>query len=212
MLVSDSVDSAVQTACEKDYDEDALCLQKAAKIVRCEMLKHSYVSDGTFAPNCQRESVPASLLALLSMILNPVNLDLTNAPSSQVALFHNCYSLMSLQVSLTQVLFDTLQPESLLCLCTLDYLCTLVLGKKDRVEHMHAIGLSISYVRVLELPTNISHGSLQLFEQEKCVCPPNLKLGVFTTAVVDNLDHNPSSTTFWILSWNRDINVSTPHC
>lgn len=29
---------------------------------------------------------------------------------------------------------------------------------------------------------------------EKVVCPPQLRGGVFTTAAVDNIDHNPSST------------------
>ena len=30
---------------------------------------------------------------------------------------------------------------------------------------------------------------------EGLVCPPVLKKGLFTTAAVDNIDHNPSSTT-----------------
>ena len=60
---------------------------------------------------------------------------------------------------------------------------------------MHALDLSISYARVLELSTDISRKSIDLFEQEQCVCPPNLKCGLFTTAAVANLDHNPSSTT-----------------
>lgn len=33
------------------------------------------------------------------------------------------------------------------------------------------------------------------FDVEQVVCPPMLKDGVFTTAAVDNLDHNPSATT-----------------
>lgn len=31
--------------------------------------------------------------------------------------------------------------------------------------------------------------------QENAVCPSNLRLGLLTTAAVDNIDHNPSSTT-----------------
>lgn len=30
--------------------------------------------------------------------------------------------------------------------------------------------------------------------ENDCVCPPNLKQGLFTTAAVDNIDHNPRST------------------
>ena len=33
------------------------------------------------------------------------------------------------------------------------------------------------------------------FQAEKVVCPSNLKLKLFTTSAVDNIDHNPSSTT-----------------
>lgn len=31
--------------------------------------------------------------------------------------------------------------------------------------------------------------------KDNCVCPPHLTSGVFTTAAVDNIDHNPRSTT-----------------
>ncbi len=33
------------------------------------------------------------------------------------------------------------------------------------------------------------------FSREQVVCPPMLHGNVFTTAAVDNIDHNPSSTT-----------------
>ena len=32
------------------------------------------------------------------------------------------------------------------------------------------------------------------FEMEKVVCSPKLRLELFTTAAIDNIDHNPSST------------------
>ena len=35
----------------------------------------------------------------------------------------------------------------------------------------------------------------QQFHHEQVVCPPKLRENVFTTAAVDNIDHNPSSTT-----------------
>ena len=33
------------------------------------------------------------------------------------------------------------------------------------------------------------------FEEENAVCPINLRTGLFTTSALDNIDHNPSSTT-----------------
>ena len=35
----------------------------------------------------------------------------------------------------------------------------------------------------------------KLFQQDQVVCPPKLQNNLFTTAAVDNIDHNPSSTT-----------------
>lgn len=32
------------------------------------------------------------------------------------------------------------------------------------------------------------------YKEDNCVCPPNLKYGLFTTAAIDNIDHNPTST------------------
>ena len=34
-----------------------------------------------------------------------------------------------------------------------------------------------------------------LYESDDLVCPPSLKQSIFTTSAVDNLDHNPSSST-----------------
>ncbi|CAC5372614.1 unnamed protein product [Mytilus coruscus] len=34
----------------------------------------------------------------------------------------------------------------------------------------------------------------QQYQEEGYVCPPSLRIGLFTTAAVDNIDHNPSST------------------
>jgi len=58
-----------------------LCLSKAAKIVRGEMLKHSYLFDGAFKSNCQEYSVPPSMLALVVMILNPTSLEANHLPA-----------------------------------------------------------------------------------------------------------------------------------
>ena len=57
------------------------------------------------------------------------------------------------------------------------------------------LGLSISYDRVLRLSAEMGNRVCQRFHMEQVVCPPMLKGSVFTTAAVDNLDHNPSATT-----------------
>ena len=67
--------------------------------------------------------------------------------------------------------------------------------KRTLVDKLYSLGLSISYDRVLELSTDLGNSVCSRFESEGVVCPPKLNKGVFTTAAMDNIDHNPSSTT-----------------
>ena len=54
--------------------------------------------------------------------------------------------------------------------------------------------LCISYDCILKISTELGNNICYYYEQEKVICPPPLKGGIFTTAAVDNIDHNPSST------------------
>ena len=57
------------------------------------------------------------------------------------------------------------------------------------------IGISISYDRVLEITKDLGTAVVTRAQEEGVVCPTLLRKGLFTTCAVDNLDHNPSSTT-----------------
>ena len=63
------------------------------------------------------------------------------------------------------------------------------------VDNLYDLGLSVSYDRVMSISTNLGNGVCRRFEEEQVVCPTNLRKGLFTTAAIDNIDHNPSSTT-----------------
>ena len=67
--------------------------------------------------------------------------------------------------------------------------------KKTLIDTLHNIGLCISYNRILVISTESANAVCETFEKEGVVCPPKLLNNVFTTAAVDNIDHNPSSTT-----------------
>ena len=61
---------------KRDYTEDAYALSKVANIIRRDMLQHdTYTFTGSFTSRCQEASVPASLKALVSMILHGTKLD-----------------------------------------------------------------------------------------------------------------------------------------
>ena len=67
--------------------------------------------------------------------------------------------------------------------------------KKELVDRLSHLGLSISYDRVLQLSAQMGNSVCQQFHRERVVCPPKMRGKVFTTAAVDNIDHNPSATT-----------------
>jgi hypothetical protein len=67
--------------------------------------------------------------------------------------------------------------------------------KKQLIDILFQYGLCISYNRVLGISTQLGEAAVERFVSEGVVCPPKLRQGVFTTAAVDNIDHNPSSTT-----------------
>ncbi len=57
------------------------------------------------------------------------------------------------------------------------------------------MGISISYNRVLELEEWIATAVCEQFGEDGVVAPACLRKGLFTVGALDNLDHNPSSTT-----------------
>ena len=67
--------------------------------------------------------------------------------------------------------------------------------KRELIDKMAHLGMSISYDRVLRLSTQMGNKVCEQFHHEQVVCPPKLRANVFTTAAVDNIDHNPSSAT-----------------
>ena len=60
---------------------------------------------------------------------------------------------------------------------------------------MYDNGLCISYDRLLSISTGVANSVCAKYEDDGIVCPPKLSNHLFTTAAVDNIDHNPSSTT-----------------
>ena len=67
--------------------------------------------------------------------------------------------------------------------------------KRELVDRLYSLGLSISYDRVLRISAELGNNLCQRYHNDQVVCPPSLKGNVFTTSAVDNIDHNPSSTT-----------------
>ena len=67
--------------------------------------------------------------------------------------------------------------------------------KRDLVDRLYHLGMSISYDHVLRLFAQMGSNACKQFHQDHVICPLKLRSKVFTSAAVDNIDHNPTSTT-----------------
>ena len=66
---------------------------------------------------------------------------------------------------------------------------------KRLIEMLYHMGISVSYDRIMELEDWLATSVCERFEEDGVVSPPCLRNGLFTVGALDNLDHNPSSTT-----------------
>ena len=67
--------------------------------------------------------------------------------------------------------------------------------KGGLVDKLFSLILRISYNHVLCLSAEMGSWECQLFQAEQMICPPIIHGSALITAAVDNIDHNPSSTT-----------------
>ena len=63
------------------------------------------------------------------------------------------------------------------------------------MDRLSQLGISISYDHILHLTTQIENSVSQHFHLEQVVCPPKMCGAVFTTAAIENINHNPSEMT-----------------
>ena len=67
--------------------------------------------------------------------------------------------------------------------------------KRELVDRFSHLGISISYTHVIALSAQMGNSACQQFHREQVVCSPKIRSNVFTTSAIENIDHNPSSTT-----------------
>ena len=99
------IGKALKQVCEQDFDSQALILAKAPKIVRHDIFAQKQIFNRTFSKDCQNESTPSSLTALVSMVLSEPDIKaqttLTEHPQSQACkaisqlLIYNCTKVNS---------------------------------------------------------------------------------------------------------------------
>lgn len=179
-----------------DYSEDTV-LAKAAKIIRSRMLSHNSKFSGSLQAGCL-ESVPTTLLQFVCMIEHGADIKSQlefGASKTAIAiaqlLQYNCHSRIQNTTGSHRHSKNRETPFPI-------YVGLSVFAKtrkKHLIEMLHAHGLCISYDRVMEISAQLGDAVITKYVDEGVVCPPVLKKGLFTTAAIDNIDHNPTSTT-----------------
>ena len=168
----------------KKKDSKAWYLPKAANIVRRDILKVKNLVNGSFDPECQKDAIPASLRTLRRMMIKGPTTKVYQADSRA------CLTVTQL------VVFNSIsrgrnRPESRECPLPIYTALKMHGATRDKSlrDTFYKLGMCISYDRLLSISTAVT-----ISVSEGVVCASKLRRGLFTTAVVDNIDHNPSPT------------------
>ena len=180
-----------------DFSE-AVIIAKAAKILRKCILDHPSRFDGTIPEGSVRNATPPLLLQFVGMVEHGSDIKsqlrfgaLKSDQAIAQLLQFNCYSRYKEGAATHRHSKDRETPFPVYMGLSV-YTKT---RKRQLVEMLHEHGLSISYDRVLEISAQLGDATVNKYVEEGVVCPPVLRKGLFTTAVMDNIDHNPTATT-----------------
>lgn len=194
----DDVGLALMNSCLSNFDDDGICLGKAAEIIRRDIMSMQSAFDGSFASGCQEASVPKSLVALVSMIIEGTSITNKNTDENrqstlsmaQLLQYNSCVKPRT-GSSRTRHSRNRETPLPL-------YLGMMIHAhtrKRELVDSLFHLGLSVSYDRVMDVSMDMGTAAGNQYEKDGVVCPLILRKGLFTTAAVDNIDYNPSSNT-----------------
>ena len=177
---------------------EAIHLAKAAGMIRNDMLHHKSQFDCTSHDICPEDAVPSSLLQFVCMIEHGADIKSQlqhGASKSDLAmaqlLQYNCFAKYKADAQIHRHSKDRETPLAV-------YIGLSVFAKtrkRQLIDMLHENGLSITYDRVLEISAQLGEAVVAQYVQDGVVCPPGLRKQVFTTAAVDNIDHNPTATT-----------------
>ena len=182
LAFDEDIGGALTTACEFDSDLDALYLVKAAQIVRRHMFQTAEKFCGSFTPDCQKRSVPQHLIDLVQMILEGPSIDCQDdvqcVPAvlsiSQLLVF-NAVKFARKQTEVTKVRHSASQETPLPLYLSL--MLHAETRKKELVDKLYAVGLCVSYDRLLQLSAGLSNNAHNSFDLTTGVCPPGLHQG-----------------------------------
>ena len=186
-------DVKLERAKKRGRDTASENTNSGKKQPRCQ----SVDNDEKFGSGCQQQSVPSTLKTLVSMLLNGANLRDQDCADSQANLTISQTILFNFKkhASFAKSL-HSLDREPPLPLYIRMKIHTETKSKNKKIiTQLYDLGLSVSYNRVLQLESQLATAVCEDFLEKKAVVPASQYHGLFTTGTLDNMDHNPSSTT-----------------
>ena len=162
------------------------------------MLKKTSGFNGKFDAACQENSVTPSLLLLIRMILEGPTVEHSEKSIAQNQARLTIAQLITFN-SVSHIKSDsskirhTLSRETPLPV----YLGLAIHAKtkKEKIDILHGLSLSISYDRVLRISNELGNQVCQQYRNDGVICPLRLKLGITTLIKMDNIDVDTQSTT-----------------
>ena len=202
LIFPDGVKKLIKETLETpDYGAEALLFSRVAKICRNEICSNTISFDGNFSKNCQ--DIAPNTKTLISMLLYGPDLQgdiYETQPCNTITqlLIHNrkvrpkpeAHSSSSAPIKRRHSHFH--EPPVPVYIGLNIHTS---MRSKTMIEQFEKLGVSISYKRVLEIEKYISQKQMAQFDSDGLVCPLQLRHDLITVGAIDNIDHNPSSTT-----------------
>ena len=181
MLVFDElIGAALGKAYEQDSDSDAVHLAHAAQIVRRNIFMSNPFT-GSFEENCQEKSVPHQLLVLVSMVLEGPNIkdqigECATPASLSIAqmMKYNCVKHRRKQADTSPSVRHSSALETPLSIY-IGLMLHAQTRKRELVDKLFNLGLSISYDRVLRLSAEMGNRVCQRFHVEQVCLSTNVE-------------------------------------
>ncbi|CAC5413305.1 unnamed protein product [Mytilus coruscus] len=186
LMFEKDIGPAIAFAC--DYN-DTMHMAKTSEMILCQLATKKTTFSGSLVSEDIDVSIPPPLLQFLKMI--------EHGPDIKS---HQKVTVQQRQSA---------DRETPFCVY-LGLLLFAKIRKRQLGDTLFQHGICISYDRVLEISTQLGEAVVERYLNEGVVCQPLLKGKVFTTAAVDNIDHNPNSSNIKIIfSWDRNLYFST---
>lgn len=196
-----TVGSMLKDNYETDFDELSLHMSKVVKTIRRNAFDLEPDSNDYMK---QDYPVPHSLQSLVSMLLYGTNiteqvLSVAISPAvttiAQLIIFNmQKRPRVNLKQDLVRKQYHHKRREPSIPVYISLKLHALT-RKKQLVDCLFNMGVCVSYSRTQDIVTGLANRVCEVYNRESVVCPPQLQKGLFTLGAIDNIDHNPTSTT-----------------